>query len=152
MRGEVNNSEEVIMSRKPTVSRGVQAWLVGLAVLILAGCSNVVRLPDCIDCRPVEMGVDQTLEIDLGPDRTISNDPDAYAWVLADTGTMRLVDEQVIERPEDPTEWVGGYSMATIFRLEPTTAGTTEVVLQCVPTDDPANPVDTMEIVVEVSA
>lgn len=141
------------MSSKRTVGCGVRAWLVGIAGgLILAGCSNVVRLPDCIDCRPVEMGVDQTLEIDLGPDRTMSNDPDAYAWVLADTGTMRLVDEQVIERPEDPTEWVGGYSISNIFRLEPTTTGTTEVVLQCVPTDDPTNPADTMEIVVEVSA
>jgi hypothetical protein len=61
--------------------RPAVGWVV--AVLLVAGCSGVVRLPDCIDCRPVEMRLGETLEVELGSDRAVTSDPDAYEWAPA---------------------------------------------------------------------
>ncbi|MEN8238841.1 MAG: protease inhibitor I42 family protein [Actinomycetota bacterium] len=113
----------------------VLALIIGF--LLLAGaCSDVVRLPDCVDCRPVEMGMGETLEIDLGSSRDVSNDPEAYTWIVADTGTMTLVSEDRGTRPEDETEFIGGYSTFVVFRFEPTEPGTTEMRFEFAPTDD----------------
>ena len=88
---------------------------------------GVVRLPDCIDCRPVEMTTDETLEVELGSDRAVSNDPEAFTWVLTDMGSMELLQEERGTRPEDEDEFIGGYSRAQTFTLWPTEAGTTSL-------------------------
>jgi predicted secreted protein len=126
-------------------------WLfLGLAVL-LSGCGDVVRLPDCIDCRPVEMSVDQTFELELGSDRSIGNDPEAYEWELVDAGTLVLVSQDKIRRSEDPTEFTGGYSYSWVYELEPTTPGTTQVTLMRRAAGDPnGDPLDIAEFTVIV--
>ena len=42
------------------------------ASALLGACSDVVRLPNCIDCRPVEMATDQKLEVELGSDQKVN--------------------------------------------------------------------------------
>ena len=115
-----------------------------------AGCSDTVRLPDCIDCRPVEMSVGQTLEVELGSDRAVSNDPDAHEWVVADLGTMTLVSEGSGTRSEDPDEFIGGYSRYVLYRLEPTRAGTTGLRFEFVPAGTTGPPVSILDITVEI--
>ena len=109
--------------------------LVGL----MAGCggSGVVQLPDCIDCRPVTMAMDQVLEVPLGSDRTTPN-PEDYEWVIADLGTMEVVSAEQGARPEDPAEFPTGMSTYILWTLAPTQPGDTETVFQYVRTDDPA--------------
>ena len=131
-------------------------WCAVTIVLVMAvlasGCSNVVRLPDCGDCRPVEMSIDQTFELELGSDRALGNDPEAYEWELTDTGTLDLVTEEKIRRSEDPSEFVGGYSYSWVFTLEPTSAGTTQVIVHRRAADDPAGePLGASEFTVIVS-
>ena len=103
------------------------------ASALLGACSDVVRLPDCIDCRPVEMATDQKLEVELGSDRSVTKDPDAYAWFVTETGTMTLVSEDRGTRPEDVDEFVGGYSRYVIYTFEPTVAGTVQMRFEFVP-------------------
>ncbi len=134
----------------------VVRWCVVPVVLVMAvlasGCSNVVRLPDCGDCRPVEMSIDQTFELELGTDRSLGNDPEAYEWDLADPGTLELVNEERIRRSDDPSEFVGGYSYSWVFTLEPTTAGTTTVVLhRRAPGDPEGEPLGAAEFTVIVN-
>lgn len=119
--------------------------------MLVAGCSDTVRLPDCGDCRPVEMRIDQTLEIDLGSSREVSGDPDAYEWVIADAGTMELVGENHGTRPEDEDEFQGGYSTYVIYLFEPTAAGTTQMRFQAVPTGTTGPATDTLDITVNVA-
>jgi hypothetical protein len=86
-------------------------WVAMVGVIVgaigMAGCSDTVRLPDCIDCRPVEMSLDDTLEVELGSDRAVTNDPDAHEWVVTDSGTITLVSEERGTRPEDESEFTG---------------------------------------------
>ena len=119
--------------------------------MLVAGCSDTVRLPDCGDCRPVEMRIDQTLEIDLGSSREVSDDPDAYEWVVADAGTMELVGEDHGTRSEDEDEFQGGYSTYVIYLFEPTAAGTTQMRFQAVPTGTTGPATDTLDITVNVA-
>ena len=121
-------------------------------VVALTACSDVVRLPDCGDCRPVEMGISQTLEVDLGSSREVSDDPDAYEWVVADAGTMVLISEDRGTRPEDENEFQGGYSTYVVYRFEPTAAGTTQMQFLFVPTGDPSGvPGGTLDVTVNVA-
>ena len=121
------------------------------ATVLLGACSDVVRLPDCIDCRPVEMANDQKLEVELGSDRTVTRDPDAYAWVVTETGTMTLVSEDRGTRSEDEDEFVGGYSRYVIYTFEPTAAGTMQMRFEFVPRDEPeGQPVNSFDITVIV--
>lgn len=109
-------------------------------VLLMGGCaSDVVRPPDCFDCRPVEVGMDQVLEVELGGDLALGRpqDPEAYTWVLTDAGTMKVVSEERVRHSEDPDEFVGGYSYAMVWTLEPTAAGSTQVQFRHVSTEDP---------------
>jgi hypothetical protein len=118
----------------------------------LSGCSDVVRLPDCGDCRPIEMGISQTLEVELGSSRDVSNDPEAYEWIVADAGTMRMVSEDRGTRPEDEDEFVGGYSTYVVYQFEPTAVGSTQMQLRFVPTDDPSgSPGGTLDVTVNVA-
>jgi len=119
--------------------------------MLVAGCSDTVRLPDCGDCRPVEMRIDQTLEIDLGSSREVSDDPDAYEWVVADAGTMELVGEDHGTRPEDEDEFQGGYSTYVIYSFEPTAAGTTQMRFQAVPTGTTGPATDTLNVTINVA-
>ena len=122
------------------------------ASVLLGACSDVVRLPDCIDCRPVEMATDQQLEVELGSDRSVTNDPDAYAWVVTETGTMTLVSEDRGTRSEDEDEFVGGYSRYVIYTFEPTAAGTTQMRFEFVPRDEPeGQAVNSLDITVIVN-
>ena len=122
------------------------------AAALLGACSDVVRLPDCIDCRPVEMATDQKLEVELGSDRSVTKDPDAYAWFVTETGTMTLVSEDQGTRPEDEDEFVGGYSRYVIYTFEPTAAGTTQMRFEFVPRDEPeGQPVNSLDITVIVN-
>ncbi len=110
-----------------------------------------MRLPDCIDCRPVEMALDQTFEVELGSDRAVSNDPEAFTWLLVDAGTMDLLDEARGTRPEDENEFIGGYSRAQTFTLRPTESGTTNVRFDLVATDrDDEAPAQTLDVTVIV--
>ena len=118
--------------------------------VVATGCSDTVRLPDCIDCRPVDMSVDQTLEVELGSDRAVSNDPDAYEWVVTDTGTMTLVSQEEGTRSEDENEFIGGYSRYVVYLFEPTAAGTTQLQVQFVPTTT-GPPTNTLDITIIVS-
>jgi hypothetical protein len=115
------------------------AAVAALAVVgVLGGCGgNVVQLPDCIDCRPVTMGMDQVLEVPLGSDRTVAN-PEDYAWVIEDLGTMELVSEEQGTRQEDPAEFPGGVSSYVLWTLAPTQPGATEATFAYLRTDDPA--------------
>ena len=97
------------------------------ASALLGACSEVVRLPDCIDCRLVEMATDQKLEVELGSDRSVTKDPDAYAWVVTETGTMTLASEDRGTRSEDIDEFVGGYFRYVIYTFEPTATGTIQM-------------------------
>ena len=127
--------------------------LVAVALALVSGCgTGVVKLPDCIDCRPVEMTIDQVFEVELGSDRAITNDPDAFVWIAVDTGSMDLLEEKVGTRPEDENEFIGGYSRAQTFTLRPTEVGTTTVRFDLVPADgDGAAPVQSLETEVVVS-
>lgn len=100
------------------------------ASALLGACSDVVRLPDCIDCRPVEM----------------------YAWVVTETGTMTLVSEDRGTRSEGEDEFVGGYSRYVIYTFEPTAAGTMQMRFEFVPRDEPeGQPVNSLDITVIVT-
>ena len=122
------------------------------ASALLGACSDVVRLPDCIDCRPVEMATDQKLEVELGSDRSVTKDPDAYAWFVTETGTMTLVSEDRGTRSEDVDEFVGGYSRYVIYTFEPTAAGTMQLRFEFVPRDEPeGQPVNSLDITVIVN-
>lgn len=96
--------------------------------LVLGACtSDVVRLPDCVDCRPVEMAIDQQFEAELGWGIRPGQQPAEYSWVVADPGTMRIVSSKVIERSEGAGEFVGDVSYSSMILLKPTEAGTTIV-------------------------
>jgi hypothetical protein len=141
------------------VSRGSRAALFGailVGAVVLTSCGggsgDVARLPDCIDCRPVEMTIDQTLEIELGSDRAVTNDPDAYEWVTVDTGAMTLISEVRGTRSEDPQEFVGGYSRYVVFSFEATEAGTTQMRFDFVaPGDAGGEPMSSLDVTVVVS-
>ncbi len=123
-----------------------------MMVLLLAACSNVVRLPDCIDCRPVDMGIGEVLEVELGSDRAVTNDPEAYEWVIVDTGTMTLMETEELTRSEDPSEFIGGYSKSVIWTFEPTVPGTTQMAFAFVSVGDTDGPSSQdIEITVNVS-
>ena len=129
----------------------VTAAIASLLVFTTACGSDVVRLPDCIDCRPVEMTTGQTLEVELGSDRAVSSDPEEFTWSLVDTGDMRLLGESQGTRPEDEDEFIGGYSRAQTFTLQPTKAGTTKVEFNLLPTDGPAGaPAQVLDLTVIV--
>jgi hypothetical protein len=131
--------------------RWAAATLLAVTGVVVAGCSNVVRLPDCVDCRPVEMSVDQTLEVELGSDRAVSSDPEAHLWSVTDTGTLELVSEERDTRPEDENEFIGGYSTYVVFSFEPTMVGTTQIQFVFEATDDPeAPPANVLDITVIV--
>lgn len=131
---------------------GALAIAIGL-VLGASGCADgVARLPDCIDCRPVEMSIDQTLEVELGSDRAITNDPDAYTWNVTETGTMTLVSEDRGTRSEDEDEFIGGYSRFVIYTFEPTEAATTQLRFEFVPAEDPDDrPANVLDITVIIT-
>ena len=137
------------------MSRGIgpvaRIALVVVSVL-LGSCSDVVRLPDCVDCRPVEMAIAQKLEVELGSDRAVTNDPDAFTWVVVDTGTMALVAEDRGTRSEDENEFIGGYSRYVIYTFEPTRTGETQMEFEFVPRDgSDVESASTLDITVVVS-
>lgn len=96
--------------------------------LLLTGCNDLVRLPDCIDCRPVEMRLDQQFEAELGWGIRPGQQPAEYEWVVADPGTMRIAaGPDIVERSKGPGEFVGDVSYTANFLLEPLEVGTTTV-------------------------
>ena len=121
-----------------------------VGVIGITGCSDTVRLPDCIDCRPVQMSLDQTLEIELGSDRAVTNNPDAYEWVVLDAGTMKLVSEEHGTRSEDEDEFIGGYSRYVVLLFEPSAPGTTQLRFAFQPTETADSPANTLDITVKV--
>ena len=131
----------------------MRAAATSVLVLVPLACgSDVVRLPDCIDCRPIEMGTDQELEVELGSDRAVSNDPEAFTWILVDDGSMELLEEIRIKRPEDEDEFVGGYSRGQTFILQPTGSGRTNVRFDLVATDRTGDaPAQTLDLTVIVN-
>jgi len=97
------------------------------------------------------MSVDETLEVELGSDRAVTNDPDAYEWRVAEAGTMTLVSAEQGMHPEDEDEFVGGYSRYVVYLFEPTAAGTTQMQFQFVPTGSTDQSVQTLDITVNVN-
>ena len=129
-------------------------WPVTISLfLVISACADgVARLPDCIDCRPVEMSIDEPLEVELGSDRAITNDPDAFTWIVTETGTMTLVSEDRGTRPEDENEFIGGYSRFVIYTFEPTEAATTQLRFEFVPVADPdSQPANVLDITVIIN-
>lgn len=132
-----------------TVSTSRLAPLVA-AIVLLASCgSDVVRLPDCLDCRPVEMTMDDSFEAELGWGIRPSETPAEYTWVVTDPGNMTVVSEDAGTRSEDPDEFVGGISHYSIITLEPTEPGTTAVRFELIGADGGVR--ETLEIAVVVS-
>jgi hypothetical protein len=131
--------------------------LVVICLLTTSCSSDVVRLPDCEDCRPVEMTMDQTFEADVGWGIRPGQREIEYQVVVADPGTMQLVSTELIERSEGPDEFVGGVSHGVIMRFEPTGVGTTTIVFETqdmegnLRTDLAAGQRAVLEITVEVS-
>ena len=104
--------------------------------VLLAGCNDVVRLPDCIDCRPVEMRLDQQFDAELGWGIRPGQEPAEYTWVVAEPGTIRIAaGPDIIERSEGPGEFVGDVSYTVNYLLEPLEVGTTTVRFELQDTD-----------------
>ena len=98
------------------------------------------------------MSIDEPLEVELGSDRAITNDPDAFTWIVTETGTMTLVSEDRGTRPEDENEFIGGYSRFVIYTFEPTQAATTQLRFEFVSVADPDDqPANVLEITVIIS-
>jgi hypothetical protein len=118
-------------------------------VLLLAGCSGkVVHLPDCGDCRPVEMSMNQVFEVTVGTDRGLSNDASLHDPTLLDPGTMAIISEVcgIDHEPED--EFVDGIAKYCTYQLEPTIPGETRVIVALVPTDGDSPPVEYLYAVI----
>ena len=125
------------------MSRPRLSLLIASLVLLIAGCSGrVVRPPDCIDCRPVEMSMDQVFEATVGTDRGLTNDASLHDPTLLDPGTMTVVSEKcgIDHEPED--EFVDGIAEYCTYQLEPTVPGETQVVFALVPADGDSPPVE----------
>ena len=132
-----------------TVFRSRLAPLV-TAIVLLSSCgSDIVRLPDCLDCRPVEMTMDQSFEAELGWGIRPSETPAEYTWIVVDPGSMTVVSETAGTRSEDPDEFVGGISHYALITLEPTESGATAVRFELVDADGGVR--ETLEIAVVVS-
>ena len=132
-----------------TVSRSRLVPLVA-AIVLLGSCgSDVVRLPDCLDCRPVEMTMGQSFEAELGWGIRPSEAPAEYTWVVTDPGNMTVVSEDTGTRNEDPDEFVDGISHYALITLAPTEPGTTAVRFELVGADGGMS--ETLEIAVVVS-
>lgn len=143
------------MKRDHALLRWGFVSLILLMTVAGSGCSNVVRLPDCGDCRPVEMSMSQVFEIELGPYIDSGLAPDETEWIVADPGEMTLVEQEEGTRPNDPNETPGGFASLpyVLMRFEPTAAGTTQMIFHCVRVDDPnASPIQSMRVTIEVSA
>ena len=111
-------------------------------VLLLVGCSgNVVREPDCGNCRPIEMSMDQLFEVTVGTDLGLSNDASLHDPALLDAGTMNVVSEECGIH-DDWHEFVDGIAEYCTYQLKPTTPGETQVVMALVPADGESPPVE----------
>lgn len=109
-----------------------------LAVSVLAGScgGGAVKMDwDTFDGSPVELQTGDEFEVELGSNRMVSKDPDAYRWVLLEAGVLRLVSEEHGTRSEDPEEFTGGFSRYTVFTFEADTAGSADLVFSYAPTD-----------------
>lgn len=114
----------------------------GLA-LVLIGCSStVVHLPDCGDCRPVEMSMDQVFEVTVGTDRGLTNDASLHDPAVLDPGTLTIVSEECGIQNEPEDEFVDGIAKYCTYQLEPTAPGETQVITALVPTDGTSSPVE----------
>jgi hypothetical protein len=111
----------------------VAGLLLATGLLLGACAGHVVREPDCGNCRPIEMSMDQVFELTAGTDRALSSDPSLHDPVMVDPGTMNVISEEcgVHNEPED--EFVGGISEYCTWQLEPTSPGETEVVVGLLP-------------------
>jgi hypothetical protein len=115
--------------------------LSGVMVLLLVGCSgNVVREPDCGNCRPIEMSMDQVFEVTVGTDLGLSNDASLHDPTLLDAGSMNVVSEEC--GVNDWHEFVDGIAEYCTYQLEPTLTGETQVVMALVPADGESPPVE----------
>jgi hypothetical protein len=110
-------------------------------VLLLAGCSsNVVREPDCGNCRPIEMSMDQVFEVTVGTDLGLSNDASLHDPTLLDAGSMKVLSEEC--GVNDWHEFVDSIAEYCTYQLEPTLPGETQVVMALVPADGESPPVE----------
>lgn len=112
-------------------------------IFLINGCSgDVVHLPDCGDCRPVKMSMDQVLELTVGTDRGLSTDASLHDPTILEPGTMTIVSEEcgIDKEPED--EFVDGIAKYCTYQLEPTIPGKTEVIAGLVPTNDASPPIE----------
>jgi hypothetical protein len=131
--------------------------VIAFALLLSSCSSDVVRLPDCGDCRPVEMTLDQTFEADVGWGIRPGQQEIEYEVVVVDPGTMRLISTETIERSEGEDEFVGAVSHGVIMRFEPTEVGTTTLRIETrdlagnLRTDLVEGQLAILEITVEVS-
>lgn len=114
---------------------------VGSLFLVVSCSSKVVYLPDCGDCRPVKMSMDQVFELTVGTDRGLSTDASLHDPTILDPGTMTKSSEEcgIDNEPED--EFIDGIAKYCIYQLEPTIPGETQVITALVPTDGTSPPV-----------
>ena len=122
-----------------------------VAIFALAtSCGSVVTVTGEYDTdQPIDLAPEQRLEVTLESERAVSNDPDAYEWVLLGSGVLELVSTEHHTRPEPEDEFVGGYSRSTVFLFAPAKIGTADLVIGYVPVegDDP-NPASTFIVTV----
>lgn len=107
-------------------------------LLVIAGLatscgSDVVKLSGEYQGEPIEIEIDQTFEAEMGTHRVVSNDPDAYEWIVLDPGLLRLVSEQDGTDTNAGPEFVGGIARYTIFTFEPVSEGAADLVFGYVP-------------------
>lgn len=105
-------------------------------VTLATSCGSVVSVSGDYDTNePIDLAPEQTLEVELESDRAVSSDPDAYDWVVVESGVLELVSEAHRTRPEPEDEFIGGYSRSTVFVFAPAQIGTADLVIDYVPVE-----------------
>jgi hypothetical protein len=135
-----------------TLMRRLAVFLWGVLLLgLLASCGSEVVTFDHqrydLERHTTEIPMGKTFEVDMGPMPEISTDPEAYEWVVVESGNLTLVSTERVERPEDPAEFPGGVAVGKNFVFEPTAPGPGYILFHFVPTGTAdADPAFTMSV------
>ena len=128
--------------------------LLGLvvALALASACGSTVSVSAEDDAGgSVNLAPEQTLELELETNRAISNDADAYEWVVLESGVVELESVEYRTRPEPESEFVGGYSITTVFAFRPALIGTGELVIGYVPVAEAGAPPEDTFIITVIS-
>ena len=124
----------VVSGRRLTVHRyRTIMMLLVTAVLATSWGADVVKLSGEYEGEPVEAGIDQSFEVGMGIHRVIGDGPDAYEWIVLDTGLLRLISERDGTETNDGREFSGGFARCTISPFEPVSTVAAVLVFGYVP-------------------